>query len=279
MSEWPDRHIIFGMPRSGKTTRAALLAKTAPRVLYYDTQGHDYHDGLVCDGLDALRAAWRNCYRNDRFRLIYRRRGSTSTDRRETHCIDPEFNTVCGMVRSCKDLLFVVEEVHTFCGRDGRYDDAFEDLILCGSGHYAVGLILVTQMPQDIGRSLLAMPNRWNIFQTGDEYHLRVFERRCRGVAMQDIVTLGKYEYVEWMQEADRYWLCKDDPATGNTAKRDREYTYARDGDGGTVADHRDVGTGGDSALHAEDGKTLVQLQPDQGASPDGPDRGQDAQG
>ncbi len=270
MSEWPDRHIIFGMPRSGKSTRAALLARQAPRVVYYDTQGHDYHDGLVCDGLDDLRSAWRGCYRNDRFRLIYRRRGSTAADRKGSGCIDPEFSVVCRMVRSCGGVLFVVEEVHTFVGRDGRYDDAFEDLILCGSGHYGVGLILVTQMPQDIGRALLAMPNRWNIFQTADSLHLRIFEKRCRGVAMMDIVTLAQYQYVEWMQDADRYWLCKDDPATGKTERTDREYTYASDGHGDTAADHRDVGTGDPLAHDTKDGTPGVQAAQDQTAPADG---------
>jgi hypothetical protein len=168
-------------------------------------------------------------------------------------------------------LLFVVEEVHTFVGRDGRYDDAFEDLILCGSGHYDVGLVLVTQMPQDIGRALLAMPNRWNIFGTFDPYHLRVFEQRCRGLALSDVVNLGQFEYVEWVQDAANYWICRDDPERGTTDRREREFTYARDGTSGASADHRDVGTGGDAARESKDGAALVPLPSDQRTAVDGP--------
>ncbi len=67
----PDNRLIIGKTGSGKTVKALNLIKDRPRVVIFDTLGHDYSDGVVFYDLAALAAFWRRVYRG-RFRLIYR---------------------------------------------------------------------------------------------------------------------------------------------------------------------------------------------------------------
>jgi hypothetical protein len=250
---WQDLQLILGMPRSGKTSRAKTLVRHSPRVLYYDTKREDYADGWICDGLDELRRAWRGLYRQPKWRLVFRPHASTREERKGTGTIDPQFAAVSHMVRNCGGLAFVVEELHAFVGRDGRYDDAFEDLILCGQGHYDVGLVLVTQMPQSIGRAVLAMPDHWNIFKTFDARHIAFLRNQLCGVDEQDIRGLGQYQYIDYLCGADRYWIARDRPGTDEQELTEREYVYDRAKPTGTVIPGGNVVSVPAVEVHADD--------------------------
>ncbi len=235
----PDIQLIFGQPQSGKTTRVRTRTRDLPRVLYYDTAGHDYTEGLIVESLPALKDVWHRSYRGD-FRLIYRPVGPTREERKRTHKIDPEFSEVCSLVRACGEMTFVVEEVDLYV-EAGECDDEFMDLLRRGQGHYDVNLIVVTQMPQGIGRGLKALAHDWTIFQTRDPDHIAYFGRRCSGIDPADIKALQPHEYIHYHDGHEGYWICRDDLTTGQTQQRQRDFVYDRTLENRTVANSGNV--------------------------------------
>jgi hypothetical protein len=252
LAQQPGIRLIFGQPQSGKSRRAVTLTVALDRVLYYDTAGHDYQDGVVCSGLSELRTFWRSHYRGP-FRIVFRPEGPTREERRRTRMIDPEFDSVCDMVRTCGAMMFVVDEVDRYADR-GEYDDTFTDLLRRGQGHYGVRLIVATQMPQGVGRVLTAVNRAWNIFQTAETAHVGYFTARCGGIDPDDMRRLDRYEYIDYEQGLDSYWICRDDLATGRTIRREREYLYDRAFIGRSAADSGDVVSGSTLADEPKDG-------------------------
>lgn len=221
-----ERSIIFGLPNSGKTERARTMGRAFPRVLYYDSTGHDYTDGVVVESLDELKRLWRRWYRYRAFRLIYRPRGSSRDECRKAGRIDPEFATVCSMAYDCGEMLFVVDEADLYF-KDNECDREFLDIIKRGR-HADVELIAVTQVPQGLGRHLTGLPGNWYIFQTAEPAHIRYFANRCYGIEESDIRSLAQYEYIYYRQGDGSYWICRDDLTTGKTERMEREYRYDR---------------------------------------------------
>lgn len=264
----PDIRLVFGQPQSGKTTRVRTMTADRSRVLYYDTAGHDYTDGLVVENLRELKRVWRASYRGA-FRLIYRPMGATREERKASRKIDPEFAVVCGMVAACGDMTFVVEEVDRYADR-GEYDDEFADLVRRGMGHYHVELIVVTQMPQGIGRLLTSCAHDWTIFQTRDDMHLSYFGRRCFGIDPADIRGLQKHAYIRYNDGQDSYWICRDNLDTGKTDKTEWEYLYDRAFSGEALGNRRDVAPGTALADDAKDGPADMPSTRDSGNPADG---------
>jgi hypothetical protein len=253
--------VIFGQRGSGKTTRAVTLTRRFPRVLYYDTLGHDYRDGVACYCLAELKAFWRSCYQ-DRFRIVYK------PERPEE-----DFATVCSLVSTCGDLAFVVEEVDLYF-RAGNCCPEFKHIISRGR-HDKVDLIAVTQAPKGFGLHLRSQASRWNIFSTREPDHVEYFRHRCSGIDPADLAVLAKYEYIAYEDGEDSYWICRDDLRTGGTEKREREYLYDRPWNGRTVPDCRNVGTGPKVALQSEDRPTGVPAASNQSPPADGQSPGQ----
>jgi len=274
----PQITVIFGKPQTGKTERSRTLTKEARRLLIYDSTGHAYQDGVVCEGLANLKAFWPRVYRRD-FRIIYRPVGCTREERKAARQINPEFAAVCDLARKCRDLTFVVDEVQRFYDRDGHADDAFEDLVFRGMGHYGVNLIVTTQMPQGFGTELKACAGVWNIFFTAEPLHLSYFARRCAGVDPGDIVGLRDYQYICYVDGDDDYTICRDDLATGRTASELRRFTYDRTRDASAVADCRDVVSDESLAMQPQDSTEGLPSAQLAGDSPDGWSRGRHAAG
>jgi hypothetical protein len=238
--------MIFGLPQSGKSQRAATMAAAAPRVVFYDSMGHDYTDGVVVDGLPAFRDAVRAWYRNDRFRIIYRPAGSSREECKAARRIDPEFAEVCRLVKECADVLLVVDELQMYAD-GGEFDREFLDIVTHGRhmgadrGIAGVDLVAATQVPQGLGNKVPALVDHWYIFQTVHPAHLRFFRDICFGVDEADIRNLEKWQYIHYHRGEDSYWICRDNLADGTTERREREYLYDRAGAGGAGECGRDV--------------------------------------
>jgi hypothetical protein len=177
--------IVFGKRGSGKTCKAANLVKTTSRVLFYDTLGHDYKNGVVFLDLAKLKAYWRTVYQKN-FRLIYR------PD-------DPErdFPEVCRLVAACQRLTVVVEELDLFFS-GGRCCDEFTHLIFRGR-HYGVELVGVTQRPRGFGRGLTAMAKEFFIFSTREPDDVKYFRDRLGDEVAEKIQQLDQFNYVEYL--------------------------------------------------------------------------------
>lgn len=231
MDRQAETSMVFGWRKSGKTQRARTLAASAPRVVMYDSMGHDYTDGVIVEDLGAMWTAITRWYRQDRFRIIYRPRGSSREECKAAKRIDPEFAEVSRLVYQCADVLYVVDEVQMYAD-DGEFDREFLDIVTGGRhagaerGLPGVDLLAVTQVPQGLGQKLPALVDNWYIFATAHPAHLRFFRDICFGIEEMDIRTLQPYEYIYYQRGADSYWICRDDLATGATTRREREYSY-----------------------------------------------------
>jgi hypothetical protein len=50
---------VVGLRGYGKTTKVTSLAAACPRVLYYDSLGDDYRDGIIIQSAQVLNASAR----------------------------------------------------------------------------------------------------------------------------------------------------------------------------------------------------------------------------
>lgn len=260
--------MIFGLPQSGKSQRAATMAAAAPRVVFYDSMGHDYTAGVVIESLPALHLALARWYRNDGFRIIYRPRGSSREECKAAGRIDPEFSQVCRLVKECADVLFVVDELQMYA-KDGAFDREFMDIVTHGRhmgaerGLPGVELVAATQVPQGLGCKVPALVDHWYIFQTVHPAHLRFFRDICFGVDEADIRGLGKYEYIYYHRGEDSYWICKDDLTSGRTDRREREFLYDRSGNAGAGGNDWDIRAGATVEHDATNGDSTVPVARD----------------
>lgn len=202
--------VVFGQRGSGKTTRAAALVADKPRVLVYDSLGHDYCNGVVCEDRRTFERLWRASYRG-RFRLVYRPRDPQA-----------EFPEICRLASACGNLSFLVEEVDLYF-RAAQCDPAFTNVISRGR-HDGVELIAVTQCPTGFGSLLRAQAHEWYIFATREPRHVDYLVDRCVGLDPQRVLALQKFEYLHYVDGGDCYHLCRDDLATGQTRKEQIAY-------------------------------------------------------
>jgi len=232
-----ETSMVFGLRQSGKSQRARTMTTETPRVVIYDSMGHDYTDGVVVESLPAFRTALGRWYRNDAFRIIYRPRGCSREECKAARRIDPEFAEVSALVYECADVVFLVDELQMYAD-GGQFDREFLDIVTHGRhagadrGLPGVDLIAITQVPQGLGNRVPALVDHWYIFATVHPDHIRFFRDICFGIDEQDIRRLQKYEYIYFRQGADSYWICRDDLTTGETLRQEREYLYDRAGKG-----------------------------------------------
>ena len=227
--------VVFGQRGSGKSVKAKNLVRDVSRVLFYDTLGHDYTDGVVCYDTAELKRFWRSVYRG-RFRIVYRPMNPQD-----------DFAEVCRMVFACGSMSLVVEEVDLFF-RMGRCDEAFTMVITRGR-HAEIELIAVTQAPKGFGSLLRSQAHEWCIFSTLEPDHVDYFKHRCPGVRPDLFGSLPKYHYVHYTDGADTYEVCIDDPQTGEVQSRN---IYALDRPG--IPDGIDPVRSGSVASLASDG-------------------------
>jgi hypothetical protein len=192
----PDNRLIIGKTGSGKSVKALKLCEDRPRVVFFDTLGHDYSDGVVFYDLAAIKAFWLKCYRG-RFRLIYR----------PTNEIE-EFDQLCDLCYKCGNLTLVAEELDLFCPplqvTPGlRY-------ILKRGRHADITFIGITQRPYGIDRMVTALANEVYVFKTDEPRDIKYLcERLGEGIAAR-IAALGEYEYVLQKDHSTEFVIGKD---------------------------------------------------------------------
>ena len=176
--------LIFGKRGSGKSYLAQKLIEKTPRLLIFDTLG-EYTQGVVCDSVQALANFWQK-HHNQKFRLIYR----------PLKPVD-EIEIVAGLVWSCGNMTFAVEEIDTFCG-PLSIGDNFAQIIQRGR-HKNIELLGVTQRPFGINRLLTSQAKEIYVFNS-NEPRDREYLRNLLG---SDIDTkldaLKQYEYIKWI--------------------------------------------------------------------------------
>lgn len=222
---------VAGLRGYGKTTRVLNMTRDDPRVLYYDSLGNDYSDGVVCRDLVTLKKFWRATYRG-RFRIVYKP-------------VDPlaDIADVCELAYACGDMQLVIDEVQLYF-RGQWCAPEFTKIITAGR-HAGVGLIGVTQTPKKLGELLRSQAREWFIFATREPDHVKYLADRCVGVDSARIQALPKWCYLHYVDGADFYTCCKDDSVTGRPIELERvDYATAAAAPG-SIADpggHSDAG-------------------------------------
>jgi len=188
----------MGKRGSGKTVKVNNLLQPHNRVLFCDTTGHDYTDGVIFYNLADLKKFWITTYQKN-FRLIYRPLNPSA-----------EFPELCRLVIECKNLAFVVEELDIFC-QFGRTCNEFFEIIRRGR-HHEIDLIGVSQRPHGFGRDLTSQAKEFYIFNTQEPKDIQYFKEYFGEYIITQIEKLQQYEYVKAIEpfsETD-ITICKD---------------------------------------------------------------------
>jgi hypothetical protein len=196
---------VVGLRGYGKSTKVTALAKSFPRVFYYDTMGNDYMDGVICRDLRVLERFWRGVYRLP-FRIVYRPQDPVA-----------DFPRICELIWECGCLLFVVDEVQMFS--HGAYAPFEFTRIVTGGRHRDINLIGVTQAPKKLGELLRSQAHEWFVFGVREPDQAHYLSERLAGVSDDVFRMLEKFQYVHYVDGADECWVCKDVPATGGMEK------------------------------------------------------------
>ena len=161
---------------------ARNLSRQADRVLFYDSNGGDYAGGVICDGIEQLKAYWPRVV-DGSFKIVFR-----------SHKPIADFPIVCEMVKACGGMTFVVDEVDMYFDKSEPPAE-FLDIIRRGRRE-DVELIGITQRPRRMGE-LRSMVRELYIFETTEVMDLRHF-REAYGDALVDKVRqLKEFEYVK----------------------------------------------------------------------------------
>jgi len=183
--------MVLGRRGSGKSVKVRNLTKQLDRVVYYDTLGKDYTDGVIIYNLDDLKAFWRRHYKG-KFRIIYRPENP-----------EEEFPAVCNLVYTCTSMHFVVEELDTYF-RQGQTCREFNRLVYRGR-HANIDMIGVSQRPFGYGRSLTSQAKEWYVFSTREpddltwmkKYFGQEFTAQLEQLNPQD------YQYLHWVDTGE----------------------------------------------------------------------------
>lgn len=193
-----DRSVRFivGKRGSGKTVLARNLVTRLDcrRIVYYDSNGHDYSGGVICNGLDQLKTYWRRVIGGN-YQIVYR-------------SINPraDFDTVCRLVMAAGNTVFVVDEVDMYFDNEGNPGEAFADVIRRGR-HEDIELIGITQRPRKMGE-VRSMAEYLYIFETHEPSDLSYFKQSFSESLIDKIKALQKYQYVQCGLPYDETGLC-----------------------------------------------------------------------
>jgi hypothetical protein len=188
------------------------MTRAAPRVVYYDTLGDDYRDGIVCRDIGIFERFWRGVY-DARFRI----------------CLKPAeryleyFPRFCQLAWECQDLIVVVDEVHLFGGNYCCQE--FTRLITAG-GHRNIELLGATQSPKRLGELFRSQATCWHVFKLLEPRHIDYLCERLAGVSAAAICGLERYDYLHYEDGESCYWRCRDDDASGVVAASKEAIPY-----------------------------------------------------
>ncbi|MHC4397638.1 MAG: ATP-binding protein [Planctomycetota bacterium] len=177
--------LIFGQRGSGKSYLAKQLIQTERRYLIFDTMS-EYNLGVIFNSEDHEKFCyfWRQSYRGN-FRLIYRP-------------LQPQqqIDAIADLVFHCGDLLFVIEEIETYCSAY-QISDELAAIIQRGR-HKNISLIGIAHRPNNISRLLTSQAKEIYIFATREPRDIEYLKMLLGQEIETYLDSLGKYSYVKW---------------------------------------------------------------------------------
>jgi len=201
---------VVGLRRYGKSTHVVNMTRGCVRIVFYDSLNDDYNQGIVCRDWQFFKRLWLASYR-EYFRITFKPSNPMEY-----------FDEFCMLAYECGNCTIVIDEVQLYF-RGAWCCGSFTRLITAG-GHVDVELIGVTQAPKRLGELLRSQAHEWHIFALREDVHVKYVTDRCPGVSVDLVKTLPKYEYLHFVDGAEHYCRCKDDPLSGRTWKEVIEY-------------------------------------------------------
>jgi len=192
-----DIKLIVGKTGSGKTFKCLNLTRHTERVIYFDTQGKDYTDGVMFYNLDELSRFWLKVYRG-KFRLIYRP-------------LDPmaEFEEICKLAFTCGNLTIVTEELPSLCG--SQFIGAEFRKVIFRGRMQDIHFIGLMQRPIGIHRDITSQATEIFIFNIDEPGDVKYFTSRIGQNIEERIRALEKYQYLHWIDGAEQIEVGKDE--------------------------------------------------------------------
>ncbi len=177
---------IVGKRGGGKSNLACNMVKRidCDRILYYDSNNHDYTDGVICEGVETFKSYIRRVI-DSAFKIVFRPGPGMARK---------YFADVCGIALSSGNLTYVADEVDMFF-KKGEPSEELSDLIRRGR-HEDITFIGITQRPKEMGE-IRSMAGKMCIFETHEPSDLSYYKQSFSPVLVDKIKQLKQYEYVE----------------------------------------------------------------------------------
>ena len=180
---------IVGRKGSGKSTRARVLVKYAPRILAWDPMADfvdvlpDHFEGL-CDELYEY------------FNEVSTRRLNTFACAVVPDDLEQEFEPVCQLALDYGPLLLVVEEAPLVC-RANYLSPVFGKLVRTGR-HHGIDVAWTAQRAGEVSRSLTSATDFFIFFSQTEPRDLDAIAERCGREVAEKVAGLGLHDSFCW---------------------------------------------------------------------------------
>lgn len=191
------RVFLLGLPNSGKTFLLCRRIRTCRRVIVFDPVNADTLAPLLSEGFlhvhqpdqlrDAIAATW-----GGDFRIMY---SPTSGDG------FAHFEAVNAIVKFAGDCVYAVDEVDKF-QEPGYAPPQLYELLNYGR-HAHVAMIGTARRPAQVSKEYTYGLSEICAFATTEPGDLDYLEKKIGWEASSKVPTLGKYEYLRWLQTGE----------------------------------------------------------------------------
>jgi len=176
--------LYIGQRGSGKSFAVRHHTEPYKRIIYFDTLGYEYRNGVIFYRIEALIEFWLKHYREN-FRLIYRPIN-----------ISEDFNQIADLVWRAGNLAFVIEEIDLFAS--SNYVTSELRNIIQRGRHRDIDVFATSQRPRCFSRILTSQAKEMFIFSTKEPADLKYFSHYLGESAAEQIKNLEKYHCLHW---------------------------------------------------------------------------------
>ena len=190
MSDFQNQIVgAVGRKGSGKSTRAKILMKHAPRILAWDPMA-DFIDVLP----DHFEGVDDDLY--DYFDEVSSRRLKTFACTVIPDDVEREFEPLCELAFDYGPLLLVVEEAPLVC-RANYLSPTFGKIVRTGR-HRGLDLLWTAQRASEVSRALTSATDFWIFYSQTEPRDLDAIAERCGRDIAERVAGLGLHESFCW---------------------------------------------------------------------------------
>jgi AAA+ ATPase superfamily predicted ATPase len=177
--------VILGKRGSGKTTLARKLSEKHNRVIFYDSTGHDYQDGVICYEIKELFDYLERVENFEKFRVTFK----------PLHA-ERVFPMFCKICRHLKNLCVVIDEVDLYASATGDIDENFLWLVKIGR-HSDISMVCVSRRPAEMSRNITAQARQFYIFNSTEPRDI-AFLKAVIGNEAEKIILLDNFSFLHY---------------------------------------------------------------------------------